>query len=178
MSGGDTDAALVAAARSGSDPAFARLVDRYQQPVRLFLRRVCVNAADADDIAQEAFLAAWSKLGSLRQAEQFKSWLFSLAWNKARMAARSAVRARERDTGWQADQAESAEPRSEMAIALNQALQQLPEDQRAAVALCLGGGWSHADAAAILEMPLGTVKSHIARGRERLERILGVNDER
>lgn len=176
MSGGHTDAALVAAARAGSDTAFSRLVDRYQQPVRLFLRRVCVNPADADDLAQEAFLAAWGKLGSLRKPEQFKSWLFSLAWNKARMAARSAVRARQRETGWQAEQDEVETPQTEMALALGQAIAQLPEDQRAAIALCLAGGWSHGDAAQILEIPLGTLKSHVARGRERLERILGVND--
>jgi len=54
----------------------------------------------------------------------------------------------------------------------------LPDDQRAAVALCLGAGWSHGDAAGILEMPLGTVKSHVTRGRARLEQILGVRDER
>lgn len=174
MSGDPTDAALVAAARSGSDTAFSRLVDRYQQPVRLFLRRVCVNPADADDIAQDAFLTAWSKLRTLRESEQFKSWLFSLAWNKARMAARTAVRGRERDTAWQGERSDTAEPQTEMAIALNQALSQLQEDQRAAVALCLAGGWSHADAARILEMPLGTVKSHVLRGRQRLETILGV----
>jgi RNA polymerase sigma-70 factor (ECF subfamily) len=49
---------------------------------------------------------------------------------------------------------------------------QLPDDQRAALALCLGEGFSHADAAVILNMPLGTVKSHVLRGRERLLTIL------
>lgn len=178
MTGETSDAALVAAARSGSDAAFCRLIDRYQQPVRRFLRRVCVSEADADDIAQDVFLSAWQKLRTLRNAATFKSWLFGMAWNKAKSAARSAVRSRERDTGWQAEREDSASPAIEMNIALQQALSQLPSDQRAAVALCLGGGWTHADAAAILDMPLGTVKSHVTRGRARLESLLGVGDER
>jgi RNA polymerase sigma-70 factor (ECF subfamily) len=53
----------------------------------------------------------------------------------------------------------------------------LPQDQRAAVALCLGEGFSHAEAAEILRMPLGTVKSHVTRGRERLAQALKVGDE-
>lgn len=63
-----------------------------------------------------------------------------------------------------------------MALAVRQALAQLPVDQRAALALCLAGGWSHGDAAAILDMPLGTVKSHVGRGRVRLMDLLDAGD--
>jgi DNA-directed RNA polymerase specialized sigma24 family protein len=62
-------------------------------------------------------------------------------------------------------------------IALQQALAELSEEQRAAVALCLGGGWSHPEAAQILSMPLGTLKSHRSRGRARLEAILGASHD-
>jgi RNA polymerase sigma factor (sigma-70 family) len=58
-------------------------------------------------------------------------------------------------------------------LALNQALAQLPADQRAAVMLCLGCGLSHGEAAEVLGMPLGTVKSHVLRGRDRLREFLG-----
>ena len=74
------DAALVAAARSGSDAAFARIVDRYQAPVRSFLRRICIDEADADDLAQEVFLSAWTRLRLLQDAGRLKSWLFGIAW--------------------------------------------------------------------------------------------------
>ena len=84
---------------------------------------------------------------------------------------------RVRDQAWQAGRADSEDPTTDMRIAMEQALAQLPPDQRAAVALCLAGDWSHGDAAAILDMPLGTVKSHIKRGRIRLTEILGVGDE-
>jgi len=178
MTGDTTDAALVVAARSGSDAAFARLVGRHQQAVRRFLGRVCLNDADAEDVAQDAFLSAWTKLRELRDPALFRSWLFGMAWRKAKTAARGAVRGRERDTAWQADRPQDTTPETEMNLALQQAMTQLPDDQRAAVALCLGAGWSHGDAAGILEMPLGTVKSHVTRGRARLEQILGVRDER
>ena len=176
MRANPTDAALVAAARSGSDAAFARLVDRHQQAVRSFMRRVCGNEADADDMAQEAFLAAWTALRTLKTDSHFKTWLFSIAWRKAKGMARSAARNRQRDQAWQDEREKSEDPRVEMNIAMSQALAELPEDQRAAVSLCLAGDWSHGDAAQILEMPLGTVKSHVARGRARLMEILGVAD--
>lgn len=177
MSSGPTDAALVAAARSGSDAAFARLVDRHQQAVRSFLRRVCGNEADADDMAQETFLAAWTALRTLKSAEQLRTWLFGIAWRKAKSMARSAARSRQRETAWQEERPDSLDPRAEMGLAMQQALAQLAPDQRAAVALCLAGGWSHGDAATVLDMPLGTVKSHVNRGRARLVEILGVGDE-
>ena len=172
------DAALVAAARSGSDTAFARIVDRYQSPVRGFLRRLCGNDADADEIAQDAFLEAWTRLRTLRDGAKLKSWLFAIAWSKSKSRARSMARTRTRETAWLSMQDTETIPGGERAMAMQQALAQLPEDQRAAVALCLAGGWSHSEAAGVLDMPLGTVKSHVGRGRTRLMEILGVSDDR
>ncbi|WP_300527601.1 RNA polymerase sigma factor [Maricaulis sp.] len=177
MSQTPTDAALVAAARSGSDAAFGRLVDRHQQDLRRFVRRLCPVSSEADDIAQEALLSAWSRLRTLRDGARFKTWLFSIAWNTVRSTSRSAVRRRDRDTRWQSEQDEASDPQHERHIALQQALSELSEEQRAAVALCLAGGWSHAEAAQILSMPLGTLKSHVTRGRARLEAILGVSHD-
>ncbi|RKQ95566.1 RNA polymerase sigma factor [Maricaulis maris] len=171
-----TDAALVAAARSGNDAAYGRIVDRYQGAIRTFLCRLCPYDADADDLAQETFLAGWTELRRLRDPERLKTWLFSIAWRKAKGQARSMARARQRDDDWQDLRPDSETPQTERAIALRQALGQLPPDQRAAVSLCLGEGWSHGDAANVLEMPLGTVKSHVLRGRARLAEILGVGD--
>ena len=170
------DAALIAAARSGSDAAFAALVNRHQQAVRSFLMRVCGNAADADDLAQETFLAAWTALSSLRRTEQLKSWLFGIAWRKAQGAARSAARTRRREREWSDLRPASAGPAGEARAALEAALSLLSPDQRAAIALCLGAGFSHAEAAGVLDMPAGTIKSHIARGRARLAAAQGESD--
>lgn len=167
------DAPLVRAARSGSQPAFARLVAAHERALRGFLRKS--GFGDADDIAQEAFLAAWSGLGRLRDDEGFRAWLFGIAWRKALDHSRSARRAARRDEAWREDQADEAPRQADPAdrMALEAALADLPPDQRACVTLCLGQGWSHGEAAEVLSLPLGTVKSHVNRGRERLLSVLG-----
>ena len=173
-----TDADLVRAARAGSDTAFARLVERHQGPVRGFLRRTLSGGwAEADDVAQETFLAAWGSLGRLRDPEGVRSWLCGIAWRKAQDRIRSARRSAVRDHAW-LDEAEtpagiSAEDR--MAIAA--AMAELAPDVRACVALCLADGFSHGEAAGVLGLPLGTVKSHVARGRARLLKALGGSDD-
>jgi len=167
------DAPLVRAARSGSQAAFGRLVTLYERPLRGFLRKS--GWVDADDIAQEAFLAAWSSLSRLRDDDGFRAWLFGIAWRKALDQRRSSARAARRDETWRETEAletaREVEPADRMA--LQAALEGLNDDQRACVTLCLGQGWSHPEAAEALGLPLGTVKSHVSRGRERLLAVLG-----
>ena len=167
------DGPLVRAARNGSQSAFARLVATHERALRGFLRKS--GFGDADDIAQEAFLAAWSILGRLREDEGFRAWLFGIAWRKALDHNRSARRAALRDQSWREDQTRDAPRQADPAdrMALEAALADLPSDQRACVTLCLGQGWSHGEAAEVLNLPLGTVKSHVTRGRERLLAVLG-----
>jgi RNA polymerase sigma-70 factor (ECF subfamily) len=166
------DAALLVAIREGSEHAFNRLIDRHQQGVRLFLRGL-VAYADADDIAQETFLAAWSQAGGYRGGASVRSWLFAIAWRKAKDHHRSAFRRRQRESDYLEAAAPDDGPSPEDRVAVTQALQGLPLDQRAAVLLCLAEGLTHTEAAAALDMPLGTVKSHVARGRDRLRAALG-----
>jgi RNA polymerase sigma factor (sigma-70 family) len=167
------DAPLVRAARAGSQAAFARLVAIHEKPLRGFLRKS--GWVDADDIAQEAFLAAWTSLGRLRADDGFRAWLYGIAWRKAQDNRRAASRSARRDEDWRGQ--EALEAASEVAredrMALQAALDILPEDQRACVTLCLGQGWSHPEASEALGLPLGTVKSHVTRGRERLLAVLG-----
>ncbi|SFJ60642.1 RNA polymerase sigma factor [Caulobacter sp. UNC279MFTsu5.1] len=167
------DGPLVRAARDGSQSAFARLVAAHERTLRGFLRKS--GFGDADDIAQEAFLAAWSSLGRLRDDEGFRAWLYGIAWRKALDHGRSARRAARRDEAWREEQAADAPRGVDPAdrLALEAALADLPPDQRACVTLCLGQGWSHGEAAKTLSLPLGTVKSHVNRGRERLLAVLG-----
>jgi len=165
----DDDVALVTAIRGGSELAFNLLVDRHQQAVRTFLRKLLGNEADADDMAQETFLAAWTHARSFRGEASVRAWLCGIAWRKAKGAQRSSARQRSRDTEHHDRLApESDETAMEDRLAVKRALQALPIEQRAAVTLCLVCGFSHSEAAAILGAPLGTVKSHVLRGRERL----------
>ena len=166
------DAPLVRAARAGSQAAFGRLVERHQQGLRAFLRRAA--GADADDVAQEAFVTAWSSLSRLRDDEGFRPWVYGIAWRKALSLHRSNSRAARRDHAWVEEQDSEAgglDPADRMA--LQAAMDQLPADQRAAVALCMAQGWSHGEAADALGLPLGTIKSHVARGRDKLLSVLG-----
>lgn len=167
------DAALVRQARAGSQAAFARLVAIHEKPLRGFLRKS--GWIDADDIAQEAFVAAWSGLHKLRDDNGFRAWLYGVAWKKALSQRRGVQRAAARDEAWRGEQEleAAAEVGAEDRLALEKALATLPEDQRACVTLCLGQAWSHAEAADALGLPLGTVKSHVTRGRERLLSVLG-----
>ncbi|ATQ43279.1 RNA polymerase sigma factor [Caulobacter mirabilis] len=173
------DADLVEAARGGSSAAFGRLVDRHQRAVRGFLRRLCGDAAEADDLAQETFLAAWTEIGRFRGEAEVRSWLCGIAWRRHQSAARAGLRRRRRDQAWsEAAQQQGAIPASsDDRLTLERALAGLPLDQRAAVALCLAGEFSHADAAEVLGLPIGTVKSHVARGRSRLLAAIGGRDE-
>ncbi|MFI4934301.1 MAG: RNA polymerase sigma factor [Caulobacterales bacterium] len=171
------EAGLVAEAQAGSAAAFARLVGLNQQAVRGFLRRLCRDHADADDLAQETFITAWSRIGAFRPGESLRSWLIGVAYRKWLGSARAdARRARRERAAWQervAPDVGSPDGRLDAAAALRS----LPAEQRAAVALCLAAGFSHAEAAEALALPLGTVKSHVARGRAKLAEQLGLADD-
>jgi len=173
------EARLIAAARKGDSRAYAALVDAHQQAVRGFLRRFAGHWADADDLAQEAFVTAWRKLARFEGRSSFRSWVSGIGFRIARDAKRAHGRAQIRDSDWQNEQdaAEEASPLEDR-IAVQRAMEALPDEQRAVVALCLGEGFSHTEASEILKLPLGTVKSHVTRGRERLLRALEPNDGR
>src|SRR5262245_9930365 len=168
----DDDRALIAAIRGGSEPAFNILVDRHQQAVRTFLRRLLGNDADADDMAQETFLAAWTHARSFREGD-VRSWLCGIAWRKAKGAQRSWFRRRARDTAHHhLLSGVAGGALLEDRLTVRAALHALPLEQRAAVTLCLVCGFSHSEAAKILGTALGTVKSHVFRGRERLREAI------
>jgi RNA polymerase sigma factor (sigma-70 family) len=167
----DDDAALLAAVCEGSERAFNTLIDRHQQAVRNFLRGLAARE-DADDIAQETFLAAWSHARSFRGTSSVRSWLFAIAWRKAKDAQRWWFRRRRRDTAYMEMGGAAHAPSDETRMALASALAALTLDQQASVMLCLAHGFTHAEAAEALDIPLGTVKSHVTRGREKLRAIL------
>jgi RNA polymerase sigma-70 factor (ECF subfamily) len=174
--GADLDAGLVEAARHGSDAAFERIVARHQQAVRAFLRRLGGSADEADDIAQETFLAAWSALSRFNGQSSLRAWLCGIAYRKRLTWRRGQVRAALRDASF-AEAAAGGEGGSpDDRLDLARAMADLPIEQRAAVSLCLAGEFSHAEAAAALHLPLGTVKSHVTRGRAKLMQALSLED--
>ena len=89
------------------------------------------------------------------------------------MALRKDRRAKARDRAWLETRGAASEADLADRMALDQAMSDLPLDQRASVALCLAGDFSHAEASEVLSLPLGTVKSHVARGRAKLIEALG-----
>ena len=173
-----TDAELAAQARAGSDAAFTRLIERHQAAVRGFLRRTLGGGwAEADDVAQEAILTAWRSLHRLKDVSSFRSWLLGIAWRRAQDRIRASRRGAAREAAWlETLEAPSGVSPAER-LALAQAMAGLTPDVRACVALCLADGWSHAETALALSLPLGTVKSHVARGRARLFEALGGSDD-
>jgi RNA polymerase sigma-70 factor (ECF subfamily) len=179
MSAVSLDADLVEAARRGSSRAYERLVSRHQQAVRSFLRRVCGDWRDADDLAQETFVAGWGALGRYDGSASLRTWLCAIAYRKALTHQRARRRALERDTHYAAGRCEAADDASpEDHVRLRRAMAQLPVEQRAVVSLCLASDFSHNDAAKVMNLPLGTVKSHLNRGRQRLLEILGGGNDR
>lgn len=171
----DEEAQLIAAARSGDMRAFARLVDAHQVAVRGFLRRLMRSHGDAEDIAQEAFVRTFEMLTRFDGRARFRTYVCGIAYRVWRNQSRSWFRARARDQAYgEATPASTTD--TDLKLALRQAMEALPDAQRAAVALCVGAEFTHEEAAAALQMPVGTVKSHVARGRARLRQVLGDDD--
>ena len=169
--------ALVASARAGSAAAFSALVQRHQQAVRAFARRLGGDLVEADDLAQEAFVTAWSHLHRFDGRASFRAWVCGVVYRKALTARRGAIRGMGRDGAYAGSRdwgSDGVEPAAK--TALRRAMSALPTDQRAAVALCLAADFSHAEAADALNLPLGTVKSHVTRGRAKLLELMGGPD--
>jgi RNA polymerase sigma-70 factor (ECF subfamily) len=173
VSESETGQAWARSARAGSADAYGMLVRLHGQALRAFLRRLTGNEAEADDLAQDAFVFAWERIGRFDPSRDFRPWLFGIAWRQyltrqrgwRRLLAREAHYARTQETVDHADPG--------LALDLAAACAALPPEQRAALLLCLGCDFSHAEAAQALALPLGTVKSHVARGREKLAAFLG-----
>lgn len=169
----ETDARLIARVLHDDDrAAFGELVRRHQPMVRGFLRRMLGGAPElADDLAQETFIKAHRGLRGFRGGAQFSSWLCAIAANELRAEWRRRERRAEfLDEEPGADLADASDPAEARDLA--GALAALSESQRAALVLCFEHGLTHEEAAAALGCPLGTLKSHISRGRARLRALV------
>ena len=164
------EAAVVALAMNGDAAAFSELVRRRQSGLRNLLRRLSRDPALADDLAQQAFLKAWRALPKLRSVGAFGAWLRRLAVNTWLEHVRGAPPLAEGDPDELAGGA--APSGAEEQLDLDRALAQISADERLCVVLAYHEGMSHAEISAATTLPLGTVKSHIKRGGERLRALL------
>lgn len=166
------EAALVLLAAAGDDAAFGELVRRRQSWLRSLLCRLCKDPVQADDLAQQAFIAAWQKLRQLQVPAAFGSWLRSLAVNLWLQSLRSRRELLLEDCAENARTQPEA-PRSDPsdAIDLDRLLALLRPAERACLVLCHGEGMSHAEIAQLTGWPLGTVKTHLIRGAARLRAL-------
>jgi len=169
-----TDAVLVARVLVDDDQnAFGELVRRHQSAVRGLLRQLTrTDVALADDLAQQTFLRAYKNIRSFRGEARFSTWLYRIAYNCFREDARR----RKELVGIDEEQLQTQQDPQVADPALRhdlmRALNLLPLNERSAVLLCCQNGLSHGEASRVLDIPLGTVKTNVLRGREKLKRML------
>jgi RNA polymerase sigma-70 factor (ECF subfamily) len=178
------DAQLIARCVVGDDRhAFAELVRRHQSAVRACLRKLTAGQhALADDLAQETFILAWRNLKSFRQEARFSTWLYRIATNcwlaQARKRQEELLGDRDDDVrdDDEADVPHSIEAdhaaRTTMKIDLERAMATLSDGERAAIVQCYHNDLSHEEAAYVLGCPVGTVKTHVLRGKAKRKRAL------
>ncbi|MCP5517820.1 MAG: sigma-70 family RNA polymerase sigma factor [Verrucomicrobiales bacterium] len=179
------DTALMLRVRSGDREAFARLVERYQQPVISFIFRSLGDLAEAEDLSQQVFVQVHKAAARYQPAGKFSTWLFTIARNlclnelrrRARHPAHSleAMEEGEAPGAWR--QPEDPRPdgpvdnllRAELEARIEEAIRDLPENQRTALLLCREETFSYEDIGRVLGCSLTATKSLIHRARETLK---------
>jgi RNA polymerase sigma-70 factor (ECF subfamily) len=165
------DVELASLAAAGQRQAFGELVRRHGSAVRALVRRMGADAATADDIAQDACLAAFERIADFRGEGTFQAWVKRIA---GRLYLKRIKRALPLELAADAPEPESsASPAlADARLDLDDALAALAPAERVCVSLCYGAGFSHAEVAEALNTPLGTVKSHVKRGLDKLRERL------
>lgn len=184
----DPDAALMLRVKQGDWSAFSELVDKYKQPVMNLVYRMIRDATEAEDLAQAVFLQVYKSADRYQVASKFSTWLFTIARNlslneirrRSRHPADSldATRPDEEDQPLhQYEDKKNFSPpdmllQGELAEKIEEALADLPENQRTAILLCRGDELSYDDIAEVIGCSLSATKSLIHRGREALKEKL------
>lgn len=180
------DIALVRRVQHGDRAAFDVLVLKYQHKVLKLVQRYIRNPAEAEDVAQEAFVKAWRALPAFRGDSAFYTWLYRIAINTAKNALVATGR---RPVACDLDQPEGAPAQAQARLAdtgtpealvlteeirrnVNEAIRALPGDLRTAIMLRELEGLSYEEIAAEMDCPVGTVRSRIFRAREAIDQSL------
>jgi RNA polymerase sigma-70 factor (ECF subfamily) len=158
---------------TGDRASFGELARRHGSAVRALLRRMGADPALADDLAQDAFLAAFESIADFRGEGAFAGWVKRIA---ARLYIRRWRKRAQLDPAPEGP--ETADPSFDGGLAdarldLDEAMKCLTATERLYVSLCYGAGLSHAEAAEATNAPLGSVKSHVKRGLDKLRRRMG-----
>jgi RNA polymerase sigma-70 factor (ECF subfamily) len=186
MTQDDTDQQLVQRVQDGDRTAFDLLIRKYQHRVLKLVSRFVNDAAEAEDVAQEAFLKAYRALPSFRGESAFYTWLYRIAINTAKNAL---VSNRRRPVDFdldlqdpdqydrhaklkEGDTPEGVLLTEEIRRTVAEAMEQLPEDLRTAIVLRELEGLSYEEIAEAMDCPVGTVRSRIFRAREAIDRKL------
>ena len=169
------EALIVSLAAKGDRDAFAELVRRRQGWIRTLMRRCSGDVTLADDLSQQVFMQAWRKIRQLKDASRFGPWIKRLAINEWLQHARKGDALRNADgddaiTGSHADT-------TSVAMDLDRAMAALPGPVSLCIALSYHERLSHPEIEELTGIPIGTVKSHIRRGSERLRQLLSAYDE-
>lgn len=179
------DAELMGRVQADDKVAFARLMERWELPLKAFIGRVVINASEAEDLAQETFVAVWQNRARFRPGAGFKPWVFTIALNLARKRLRWWRRRPNvsLEEWMRVDSARveetSAQPgtpllleRAEVATAVRDAIAALPADLREAIVLFEYEEMSHADIARVVGATPKAVETRIYRAREKLRAAL------
>jgi len=184
----EADAALMLRVKEGDSAAFAELVDRYKQPIMNLVARMLHDPAEAEDIAQNVFVQVYRFADRYEASARFTTWLFTIARNlclnelrrRSRRPAESldALSAEQPGhTPVQVEDRHSSSPpdnllRAELERKVEEAISQLPENQRLALLLCRQDELSYEEMAEVLGCSVSATKSLIHRGRETLKQKL------
>ena len=174
------DQYLVAEALAGQDTvAFGELIRRHQSQVRNFLRRLTGDPALADDLAQDAFLRAWDKLHTFSGHGSFIGWLLKVAYTTFLQSKRKARRYAEvlDEVGQVTGLAEQGHARDTHETSdLDRLLGVLTEDERAVIVMSYACGLSHREISEATGQPVGTIKSVIHRGKQKIRTSFDIED--
>ncbi|NOK61295.1 MAG: hypothetical protein GFH27_549305n64 [Chloroflexi bacterium AL-W] len=174
----DVEAHLVARLRAGDETAFEMLVARYQAPLFRYLCSFVGDAEQAHDLVQETFLRAFRSIHTLEEAKTLRGWLYRIAHNLAcsllrrRRLIRWLPLTHDRHTATPSPDRATVE-----AACVEEALAQVPVDQRAPLLLHLVGGFSYAEVAAMLQLSESTVRMRISRGRASFRRAYDTEED-
>ena len=158
--------------------AFGELVRRHQSQVRNFLRKITRDFVLADDLAQDAFLHAWDKIHTFSGKGSFVGWLLKVAYTTFLQSKRKSNRYAEilDEMGQQTD--DRAVDESHEVSDLDKFLAVLSEEERAVMILSYACGLSHREIGDAASLPVGTVKSIIFRGKEKIRESFDIEDHK
>ncbi len=177
------DTQLVKASQQGSQDAFALLVQRHQRFVFNLSLRIVQDYEDASEVTQEAFLAAWQGLPSFRGEARFATWLYRIAYHCCLRQLERRKRGRDLQAVIEAEQildemdkeqrVEDILERRDLQTVVREQMEQLPANYRVVLILRHLQEMKYEEMAAVLSLPVGTIKTHLFRARHLLrERLL------